>query len=63
MTTDRPYRSALSLEEALSELRIHRGTQFDPAVVDCLLAMHAKGEGAARAERPAEAPAELLPAA
>jgi HD-GYP domain-containing protein (c-di-GMP phosphodiesterase class II) len=41
MTTDRPYRSALSLEEALSELRVHRATQFDPDVVDSLLAMHA----------------------
>jgi HD-GYP domain-containing protein (c-di-GMP phosphodiesterase class II) len=40
MTTDRPYRAALSLEEALGELRVHRGTQFDPGVVDCLLAMH-----------------------
>jgi HD-GYP domain-containing protein (c-di-GMP phosphodiesterase class II) len=41
MTTDRPYRSALSLEEALSELRTHRATQFDPSVVDCLLGTHA----------------------
>ena len=32
MTTDRPYRDALSLEEALGELRTHRGTQFDAAV-------------------------------
>jgi HD-GYP domain-containing protein (c-di-GMP phosphodiesterase class II) len=63
MTTDRPYRSALSLEEALSELRTHRGTQFDPAVVDCLLEMHADAESTARAQPPAEAPAELLPAA
>jgi HD-GYP domain-containing protein (c-di-GMP phosphodiesterase class II) len=44
MTTDRPYRSALSLEDALSELRAHRGTQFDPSVVDCLLAMHADAD-------------------
>jgi HD-GYP domain-containing protein (c-di-GMP phosphodiesterase class II) len=40
MTTDRPYRAALSLAEALSELRAHRGTQFDPDVVDCLLELH-----------------------
>jgi HD-GYP domain-containing protein (c-di-GMP phosphodiesterase class II) len=44
MTTDRPYRSALSLTEALSELRVHRATQFDPSVVDCLLALHADAE-------------------
>ncbi len=52
MTTDRPYRSALSLEEALSELRVHRGTQFDPRVVDCLLVMHESTETQARAETP-----------
>jgi HD-GYP domain-containing protein (c-di-GMP phosphodiesterase class II) len=41
MTTDRPYRAALPLAEALGELRAHRGTQFDPAVVDALLDIHA----------------------
>jgi HD-GYP domain-containing protein (c-di-GMP phosphodiesterase class II) len=40
MTTDRSYRRALPLAEALEELRRHRGTQFDPDVVDALLAMH-----------------------
>jgi HD-GYP domain-containing protein (c-di-GMP phosphodiesterase class II) len=39
MTTDRPYRKALPLFEALDELRTHRGTQFDPDVVDCVLAL------------------------
>ncbi|MDW7982101.1 MAG: HD-GYP domain-containing protein [Thermomicrobium sp.] len=33
MTTDRPYRRALTHEEALAELRRGAGTQFDPAVV------------------------------
>jgi HD-GYP domain-containing protein (c-di-GMP phosphodiesterase class II) len=37
MTTDRPYRSALPLEEALAELRRGSGTQFDPDVVTALL--------------------------
>lgn len=37
MTTDRPYRAALSLEEAVAELLAHRGSQFDPDVVDCLM--------------------------
>jgi HD-GYP domain-containing protein (c-di-GMP phosphodiesterase class II) len=37
MTTDRSYRKALPLEDALAELRRHAGTQFDPAVVDALL--------------------------
>jgi HD-GYP domain-containing protein (c-di-GMP phosphodiesterase class II) len=40
MTTDRSYRRALPLEEALQELCRHRGTQFDPDVVDALIAMH-----------------------
>ncbi len=33
MTSDRPYRKALSPEDALSELHRHAGTQFDPRVV------------------------------
>lgn len=63
MTTDRPYRSALSLGEALGELRAHRGTQFDPDVVDCLLALHADEERGAAEQEPAGGPAELLSAA
>ena len=37
MTTDRPYRRALSLETAMAELRDNRGTQFCPPVVDALI--------------------------
>jgi putative nucleotidyltransferase with HDIG domain len=37
MTTDRPYRSALSDEDALDEIRRCRGTQFDPQIVDAFL--------------------------
>ncbi len=33
MTADRHYRRALSLDEAMSELRRNSGTQFDPDVV------------------------------
>jgi HD-GYP domain-containing protein (c-di-GMP phosphodiesterase class II) len=40
MTTDRPYRSALPIDEALSELARHSGTQFDPRVVDVFLAAY-----------------------
>jgi HD domain-containing protein len=39
MTTDRPYRSALSASEAVTELRDCAGTQFDPAVVDALVGL------------------------
>ena len=38
MTTDRSYRKALSHEDAVAELRRCAGTQFDPEVVDALLA-------------------------
>jgi len=37
MTTDRPYRDALPVEEASSVLRRERGRQFDPRVVDAFL--------------------------
>lgn len=36
MTTDRPYRKARSLAEALAELERCSGTQFDPAVVEAI---------------------------
>jgi putative nucleotidyltransferase with HDIG domain len=38
MTTDRPYRVALSVEQAAAEVRKCRGTQFSPAVVDAFFA-------------------------
>ena len=34
MTTDRPYRGALSLESALQEIKDNGGTQFNPDIVD-----------------------------
>jgi HD-GYP domain-containing protein (c-di-GMP phosphodiesterase class II) len=37
MTTDRSYRAAMSLQEAIDELLANAGTQFSPAVVDALL--------------------------
>jgi len=36
MTTDRPYRSAMSQETALEELWANAGSQFDPRVVSAL---------------------------
>ena len=39
MTTDRSYRKSLGLEVAVSELRKNAGTQFDPDVVDALVAI------------------------
>ncbi len=37
MTSERPYRPAISSEEALSELQANAGTQFDPVVVDAAI--------------------------
>jgi HD-GYP domain-containing protein (c-di-GMP phosphodiesterase class II) len=39
MTTDRSYRKALPLDDAVAELRRCSGTQFDPAVVEALVAV------------------------
>ena len=52
MTTDRSYRPALAPAAAVAELRRCAGTQFDPAVVDALVAIAA-----------APGPARLAPAA
>jgi HD-GYP domain-containing protein (c-di-GMP phosphodiesterase class II) len=37
MTTDRPYRPALTVDAALAELEANAGKQFDPHVVEALL--------------------------
>jgi diguanylate cyclase (GGDEF)-like protein/putative nucleotidyltransferase with HDIG domain len=38
MTSDRPYRSAMPAADAVAELRRHSGSQFDPEVVDAVVA-------------------------
>ena len=58
MTTDRSYRKAISLAQALAELRANRGTQFDPRVVDCLLELHPEPEE--RREAVTESPHDRL---
>ena len=37
MTSDRPYRKALSLEAVVSEIQKYSGTQFDPKVTEPFL--------------------------
>ena len=39
MTTERPYRAARSVPAAVAELRACAGTQFDPRVVDAVIAL------------------------
>ena len=43
MTTDRPYRAAMSAEAAIKELVDNAGTQFDPKVVAALAACDRAG--------------------
>jgi putative nucleotidyltransferase with HDIG domain len=44
MTSDRPYRKALSHETALQEIIDHSGTQFDPEVAAVFIAMCHEGQ-------------------
>jgi diguanylate cyclase (GGDEF)-like protein len=39
MTSDRPYRRAMSHREAMSELTVNAGSQFDPNVVEVLVGL------------------------
>jgi HD-GYP domain-containing protein (c-di-GMP phosphodiesterase class II) len=42
MTSDRPYRAALSIDTAREEIRAWSGRQFDPRVVEAFLAIDEK---------------------
>ena len=44
MTSDRPYRRALTLEQALAEVDRCAGTQFDPRVAEVFLGLFAESE-------------------
>jgi len=44
MTSDRPYRRAMSTADALDELKRNAGTQFDPALVEVAVAARAQFE-------------------
>jgi len=43
MASHRPYRPALGIDAALEEIEAHRGTKFDPEVVDACLALFREG--------------------
>ena len=45
MTSDRSYRKALPLDDAIAELRRGRGSQFDPRVVDALVGVVLAADG------------------
>lgn len=44
MTSDRPYRKALSHEIAMAEIKKYSGTQFDPYVADAMLTLCNNGQ-------------------
>ncbi len=50
MTTNRSYRRAMAPAQAAAELRANSGTQFDPRVVDAILALLDREERAALPE-------------
>jgi HD-GYP domain-containing protein (c-di-GMP phosphodiesterase class II) len=57
MRTDRPYRTALSMEAAVEQMIVNSGSQFDPAVVEAMLPVVAASErSAVNAAEPARAP-------
>jgi hypothetical protein len=43
MVHDRPYKTALTHDQALAELRSNAGSQFDPEVVNVFCAVYAEG--------------------
>ena len=57
--SDRPYRPGRSADAALTEVRAHAGTQFDPRVVDALVAVARDVRRAGTGDRAARAPAGL----
>jgi HD-GYP domain-containing protein (c-di-GMP phosphodiesterase class II) len=47
MTSERPYRAALTHDQALAEIRRCAGTQFDPTVAEALCAVVTAPDGVA----------------
>jgi HD-GYP domain-containing protein (c-di-GMP phosphodiesterase class II) len=50
MTTDRPYRGAMSTSAAIAELNDNSGSQFDPRVVEALIVVVRAAERGREAE-------------
>ena len=46
MMSDRPYRKAMSLAEALKEMKVNSGTQFDPVIVKAFIEALDEGDSA-----------------
>lgn len=59
MTSDRPYRKAMTIEEAIKELKKNAGSQFDQEVVDAFIIILEK-EAKAQLNKPSEDPKKQL---
>lgn len=59
LTSDRPYRAAVSVEEALAVLAAESGRAFDPAVVEALQRRYGNAAGLGAEVRRAPAEAEV----
>jgi adenylate cyclase len=57
LIAERPYKAAMSHDDALAIIRRHRGIHFDPDVVDAFLSCHTQFSDAARAADVGLAPA------
>ena len=44
LTSNRPYRAACSVDEAVAEISACSGKQFSPKVVDALVRLYERGE-------------------
>jgi putative nucleotidyltransferase with HDIG domain len=59
LTSDRPYRRALSTEAALDILRERSGTMYDPAVVDTFVEIHEQLTATLEEDEPSAQPAPV----
>ena len=59
MTTTRPYRRAMAVADAITELSDNAGTQFDPRVVEAIVRVIAQPEAVPPGPPPAEAAVRL----
>ncbi|MEZ4387677.1 MAG: HD-GYP domain-containing protein [Candidatus Krumholzibacteriia bacterium] len=61
MSSDRPYRKALTVEQAMEELVRFKGRQFDERVVETMLRLYHQGEFDSLRDMRADAPPFVVP--
>jgi putative nucleotidyltransferase with HDIG domain len=63
MTSDRPYRRALTVEQAMEELVRFKGSQFEERVVETMLRLYHQGEFDSLRDMRPESPPFVMPRA